>query len=72
MEGKMPGELKPASEKLRAFRESAGSDFRKYGDGQFEELMKPVQDWIDKNCTSREPGAFPSLRRFSQSVGARR
>lgn len=51
MEGKVPGELKPAFEKLRAFRESAGSDFRKYGDGQFEELMKPIQDWTDKNCT---------------------
>lgn len=47
----MPGELKPVSEKRRAFRQSAGSDFSKYGDGQFEELMKPIQDWTDKNCT---------------------
>jgi phage-related minor tail protein len=50
MEGKVPGELKPAFEKLRAFTESAGSDFSKYGDGQFEELMKPIQDWTEKNC----------------------
>ncbi len=50
MEGKVPAELKPAFEKLRAFTESAGSDFSKYGDGQFEELMKPIQDWTEKNC----------------------
>ncbi|MCM0617480.1 hypothetical protein HAV21_06985 [Paenarthrobacter sp. MSM-2-10-13] len=47
----MPGELKPVSEKRRVFTQSAGSDFSKYGDGQFEELMKPIQDWTDKNCT---------------------
>ncbi|MGF4044660.1 hypothetical protein ACX800_14100 [Paenarthrobacter nitroguajacolicus] len=50
MEGKVPEELKPAFEKLRAFTEAAGSDFSKYGDGQFEELMKPIQDWTEKNC----------------------
>ncbi|SEJ46320.1 hypothetical protein SAMN04487917_10639 [Arthrobacter sp. yr096] len=50
MQGKVPDELKPAFEKLRAFTESAGSDFSKYGDGKFEELMKPIQDWMDKNC----------------------
>ncbi|MBT2585068.1 hypothetical protein [Arthrobacter sp. ISL-95] len=50
MEGKVPEELKPSFEKLRAFTESAGSDFSKYGDGQFEELMKPIQDWTEKNC----------------------
>jgi hypothetical protein len=50
MQGKVPDELKPAFEKLRAFTEAAGSDFSKYGDGTFEELMKPIQDWMDKNC----------------------
>jgi hypothetical protein len=50
MQGKVPEELKPPFEKLRAFTESAGSDFSKYGAGQFEELMKPIQDWTDKNC----------------------
>ncbi|MGR0160742.1 hypothetical protein [Paenarthrobacter nitroguajacolicus] len=50
MEGKVPEELKPPFEKLRAFTEAAGSDFSKYGDGQFEELMKPIQDWTEKNC----------------------
>lgn len=51
MQGKVPEELKPAFEKLRAFTEAAGSDFSKYGDGEFEELIKPIQDWTDKNCT---------------------
>ncbi|MEI2277293.1 hypothetical protein OHC50_07420 [Paenarthrobacter ilicis] len=51
MQGKVPEELKPPFEKLRTFTESAGSDFSKYGDGQFEELMKPIQAWTDKNCS---------------------
>ncbi|WP_281450550.1 hypothetical protein [Paenarthrobacter nitroguajacolicus] len=51
MQGKVPEELKPSFEKLRTFTESAGSDFSKYGDGQFEELMKPIQDWTEKNCS---------------------
>lgn len=51
MQGKVPEELKPSFEKLRAFTESAGSDFSKYGDGQFEELMKPIQTWTEKNCS---------------------
>ncbi|MGO4147682.1 hypothetical protein AB4Y77_21650 [Paenarthrobacter sp. YAF11_1] len=50
MQGKVPEELKPSFEKLRAFTEAAGSDFSKYGDGKFEELMKPIQDWMEKNC----------------------
>ncbi|BCW52059.1 hypothetical protein StoSoilB13_44010 (plasmid) [Arthrobacter sp. StoSoilB13] len=50
MQGKVPDELKPSFEKLRAYTESAGTDFRKYGEPEFEELMKPIQDWMDKNC----------------------
>lgn len=50
MQGKVPEELKPAFEELRTFTEAAGTDFSKYGDGKFEELMKPIQDWTDKNC----------------------
>ncbi|MDD7834687.1 hypothetical protein [Paenarthrobacter sp. AB444] len=49
-QGKVPEELKPAFEKLRNFTESAGSDLTKYGDGQFEELMKPIPAWVEKNC----------------------
>ncbi|MFE4196849.1 hypothetical protein ACFRJ9_13350 [Paenarthrobacter sp. NPDC056912] len=50
MQGKVPEELKPSFEKLRAFTEAAGTDFSKYGEPEFEELMKPIQDWMDKNC----------------------
>ncbi|MFF2842195.1 hypothetical protein [Paenarthrobacter sp. NPDC057981] len=50
-QGKVPEELKPAFEKLRNFTESAGSDLTKYGDGQFEELMKPIPAWVEKNCS---------------------
>jgi hypothetical protein len=50
MQAKVPEELKPSFEKLRAYTESAGTDFRKYGEPEFEELMKPIQDWMDKNC----------------------
>ncbi|MEV7604154.1 hypothetical protein AB0N65_01765 [Paenarthrobacter sp. NPDC089322] len=50
LQGKVPEELKPSFEKLRAFTEEAGTDFSKYGDPEFEELMKPIQDWMDKNC----------------------
>lgn len=50
MQDKVPEELKPSFEKLRAYTESAGTDFRKYGEPEFEELMKPIQDWMDKNC----------------------
>ncbi|MFJ5956072.1 hypothetical protein ACIQC5_08930 [Paenarthrobacter sp. NPDC092416] len=50
MQGKVPEELKPHFEKLRAFTESAGTDFSKYGEPEFEEAMKPIQDWMDKNC----------------------
>ncbi|XAS72684.1 hypothetical protein VUN82_02155 [Micrococcaceae bacterium Sec5.1] len=50
MQDKVPEELKPSFEKLRAYTESAGTDFRKYGEPEFEQLMKPIQDWMDKNC----------------------
>ncbi|UVJ39966.1 hypothetical protein [Arthrobacter sp. CJ23] len=50
MQGQVPDELKPHFEKLKAFTESAGSDFSKYGSGEFEEAMKPIEDWLDKNC----------------------
>lgn len=50
MQDKVPDELKPSFEKLRAYTESAGTDFSKYGEPEFEELMKPIQDWMDKNC----------------------
>ncbi|WGM21075.1 hypothetical protein QEH68_02465 [Paenarthrobacter sp. OM7] len=49
-QGKVREELKASFEKLRAFTEAAGSDPSKYGDGQFEELMKPIQDRMEKNC----------------------
>ena len=51
MQDKVPEELKPSFEELRTFTESAGSDFSKYGDGKFEELMKPIQTWTEKNCS---------------------
>lgn len=47
---KVPDELKPHFEKLKAFIDSAGSDFSKYGTGEFEKLSKPIEEWIDKNC----------------------
>lgn len=50
MQGKVPDELKPHFEKLRAFTEAAGTDFSKYGDPEFERLVQPIQDWMDKNC----------------------
>ena len=50
LEDKVPGELKPAFEKLRDYTESAGTDFSKFGDPEFEELLKPIEDWMDKNC----------------------
>ncbi|MFJ4028897.1 hypothetical protein ACIPWF_16110 [Paenarthrobacter sp. NPDC089989] len=50
MQEKVPDELKPSFEKLRAYTESAGTDFSKYGEPEFEELMKPIEDWMDKNC----------------------
>jgi hypothetical protein len=50
LEDKVPGELKPAFEKLRAYTESAGSDFSKFGEPEFEELLKPIEHWMDKNC----------------------
>ncbi len=50
LQGKVPDELKPHFEKLKAFIDSAGSDFSKYGTGEFEELSKPIQEWLDKNC----------------------
>ena len=50
LEGKVPGELKPAFEKLRDYTESAGTDFSKFGDPEFEELLKPIEHWMDKNC----------------------
>ena len=50
LEDKVPGELKPAFEKLRDYTESAGSDFSKFGEPEFEELLKPIEDWMDKNC----------------------
>lgn len=50
VQGQVPDELKPHFEKLKAFTESAGSDFSKYGSGEFEEAMKPIEDWLDKNC----------------------
>lgn len=50
LQGKVPEELKPAFEKLRDYTESAGSDFSKFGEPEFEELLKPIEDWMDKNC----------------------
>ncbi|WP_347109330.1 hypothetical protein AAHB33_01710 [Paenarthrobacter sp. S56] len=50
MQDKVPAELKPHFEKLRAFTESAGTDFSKYGQPEFEQLIQPIQDWMDKNC----------------------
>jgi hypothetical protein len=50
MQGKVPEELKPAFVKLRNYTESAGTDFGKFGEPEFEELLKPVEDWMDKNC----------------------
>ncbi|SDJ30999.1 hypothetical protein SAMN05216555_10982 [Arthrobacter cupressi] len=50
LQGKVPDELKPHFEKLKAFMDSAGSDYSKHGTGEFEELSKPIQDWLDKNC----------------------
>jgi len=47
---KVPDELKPHFEKLKAFVDSAGSDFSKYGTGEFEQLIKPIQEWLDENC----------------------
>ncbi|WP_207596020.1 hypothetical protein [Arthrobacter sp. D5-1] len=52
-QGKVREELKASVEKLRAFTEAAGSDLSKYGDGQFEELMKPIQDWMERTASSR-------------------
>lgn len=51
LQGRLPEELKPHFAKLKAFTDSAGSDFSKYGTGEFEALMKPIQDWLDKNCS---------------------
>lgn len=50
MQGKVPDELKPHFEKLKAFIDSAGSDYSKYGTGEFEALSKPIEDWVNKNC----------------------
>lgn len=50
MQGKVPDELKPHFEKLKAFIDSAGNDFSKYSTGEFEALSKPIEDWVDKNC----------------------
>jgi hypothetical protein len=50
MQGKVPDELKPHFAKLKAFIDSAGSDFSKYGTGEFEQLSKPIEDWVNKNC----------------------
>lgn len=50
VQGQVPEELKPHFEKLKAFTESAGTDFSKYGSSEFEEAMKPIQAWLDKNC----------------------
>lgn len=47
---KVPDELKPHFDKLKAFIDAAGSDFSKYGTGEFEQLSKPIEEWIDKNC----------------------
>ena len=47
---KVPAELKPDFDKLKAFIDSAGSDFSKYSTGEFEKLSKPIEEWIDKNC----------------------
>ncbi|WP_426301898.1 hypothetical protein [Arthrobacter sp. R-11] len=49
-QAKVPDELKPHFEKLKAFIDSAGSDFSKYGTGEFEQLSKPIEEWLDKNC----------------------
>ncbi|MBB6406711.1 hypothetical protein [Arthrobacter sp. AZCC_0090] len=50
MQGKVPDELKPHFAKLKAFIDSAGSDYSKYGTGEFEALSKPIEDWVNKNC----------------------
>jgi DNA phosphorothioation-dependent restriction protein DptG len=50
LQTKVPDELKPHFEKLKAFIDAAGSDLSKYGTGEFEELYKPIQEWLDKNC----------------------
>ncbi len=48
---KVPDELKPHFAKLEAFTKEAGTDFSKYGTGEYEALIKPIQDWMDKNCS---------------------
>ncbi|MBO1268981.1 hypothetical protein [Arthrobacter cavernae] len=50
VQGQVSDELRPQFEKLKAFTESAGTDFSKYGSGEFEEAMKPIEEWLDKNC----------------------
>ncbi len=47
---KVPDELKPHFEKLKALVDSAGSDFSKYGTDEFEQHFKPIEEWLDKNC----------------------
>ncbi|WP_168404505.1 hypothetical protein [Arthrobacter silvisoli] len=47
---KVPDELKPHFEKLKAFVDSAGTDYSKYGTGEFEQLFKPIEEWLDRNC----------------------
>lgn len=47
---KVPDELKPDFAKLSQVVDGMGTDLSKFDSAAFDDAVKPISGWLDKNC----------------------